>query len=368
MKKLTTLLIILALALFAVIGCTASAERDTNPVTPSPLNCISEDEALEAALTHAKVTEAQAGKVKTEFENDDGRPVYDIEFTWDNTENKVVIEYDYKIDAVTAEVISFDQEAKGYSALKDTAEGAADSGHISLDEAKAIALKHAGVNEENVKILKAELGKDDGIAEYEVEFIAGNVEYDYEIDASTGKVLSTDKDAETKYTVSSSDNTASSSYDKSSSSSGSPESPSLITKNKAKSIALKHAGVSSKNASFTKVILDKDDMEYDIEFTAGGVEYDYEINAATGKIESASKEAAPSPTVSQTISKAKAQSTALSHAGLSSGDVTGLKVTLDEDDGKYKYEVEFKNGRTEYEYEIDAATGKIIDWSKDVDD
>ncbi len=57
---------------------------------------------------------------------------------------------------------------------------------------------------------------------------------------------------------------------------------SLISKDKAKSAAFSHAGVSSaKNVS---VILDKEDGKYDVEFIAGGYEYDYEINARTGKV------------------------------------------------------------------------------------
>ena len=68
-------------------------------------------------------------------------------------------------------------------------------------------------------------------------------------------------------------------------SSGSSSSASdILSQSKAKSIALADAGVSS--ASFVRVELDRDDgvRVYEIEFTAGDLEYEYELNAVTGKI------------------------------------------------------------------------------------
>lgn len=60
----------------------------------------------------------------------------------------------------------------------------------------------------------------------------------------------------------------------------------ILSKSKAQSIALADAGVSSSAAKFIRVELDRDDgtRVYEIEFTAGDLEYEYEINAATGKI------------------------------------------------------------------------------------
>ena len=56
------------------------------------------------------------------------------------------------------------------------------------------------------------------------------------------------------------------------------------------------------------------------------------------------------------------------HAGLSEGKATELKAELDREDGRQQYEVEFKAGGYEYDYEIDAQTGKILEWDKDFDD
>lgn len=65
---------------------------------------------------------------------------------------------------------------------------------ISEEKAKSIALEHAGFKESEVKFLHVELDYDDGVLRYEVDFRQGNYEYDYDIDANTGKILSYDKD------------------------------------------------------------------------------------------------------------------------------------------------------------------------------
>lgn len=62
------------------------------------------------------------------------------------------------------------------------------SGTITLEQAKEIALNHAGLTADAVYFEKAKLDYDDGMQIYEVEFISGNVDYEYEIDALTGAV------------------------------------------------------------------------------------------------------------------------------------------------------------------------------------
>ena len=64
--------------------------------------------------------------------------------------------------------------------------------HITEADAKAIALAHAGLSEGEVKKLKCETDKDDGVLVYEVEFKVGNVEYEYEIAAKDGSVIKYD--------------------------------------------------------------------------------------------------------------------------------------------------------------------------------
>ena len=69
-----------------------------------------------------------------------------------------------------------------------------ESSRITKEEAIAIALKDAGLTEDQVTRLHAEFDYDDGRPEYDVDFRQGRYEYDYEIHAETGKILSREKD------------------------------------------------------------------------------------------------------------------------------------------------------------------------------
>ena len=53
---------------------------------------------------------------------------------------------------------------------------------------------------------------------------------------------------------------------------------------------------------------------------------------------------------------------------MAEGDTYQMKVELDRDDGVYLYEVEFKAGGMEYEYEIDAYSGAVLKAERDYDD
>lgn len=144
------------------------------------------------------------------------------------------------------------------------------SGDIGSEKAKSIALNHAGVTSSTAKFVKVERDRDDGRLLYEVEFYAGNKEYDYEILASDGTILSYDADIE-GYRIPSSTSSSSSGY---------------ISVERAKEIALQHAGLSSLGVNFVKAEFDHDDgrAEYEIEFHHNFREYEYTIDAASGTI------------------------------------------------------------------------------------
>ena len=68
------------------------------------------------------------------------------------------------------------------------------------------------------------------------------------------------------------------------------------------------------------------------------------------------------------IGVSRAKEVALAHAGVSAGEAMEMKAELDREDGRQQYEVEFKAGGYEYDYEIDALTGAILAWDKELDD
>lgn len=65
---------------------------------------------------------------------------------------------------------------------------------LTKEEAQAIALQHAGFTADQVTRLRTEYEIDDGIPRFEVTFRQGRWEYDYEINADTGTILSFDRD------------------------------------------------------------------------------------------------------------------------------------------------------------------------------
>ena len=73
-------------------------------------------------------------------------------------------------------------------------EVAASRHYISMDMAKSITLKDAGFRPSFVTFEKALLKKDDGKVMYEIEFFTSTYEYEYEVDAYTGAILSKDVD------------------------------------------------------------------------------------------------------------------------------------------------------------------------------
>lgn len=60
---------------------------------------------------------------------------------------------------------------------------------ITADRAKEIALTHAGLSADAATFIGIELDEEDGRSVYELDFVANGMEYEYEIDAISGKVL-----------------------------------------------------------------------------------------------------------------------------------------------------------------------------------
>lgn len=73
------------------------------------------------------------------------------------------------------------------------------------------------------------------------------------------------------------------------------------------------------------------------------------------------------PGAQKYIGKEAAIAAALAHAGLERAAVRDLKCELDRENGRMVYEVEFESGIYDYEYDIDAVTGKILKSKKELD-
>lgn len=176
-----------------------------------------------------------------------------------------------------------------------------------------------------------------------------------------------------------------------------PAQSKYITVEEAIAIALKDANLKEGDVTGLHGELERDNgvTIYDVDFYKDGTEYDYEIHAETGKIlkpvkkeettdadktsssnktttsnktSSSNKTTTGKTTASKQLTKDQAISKALSHAGLKKSQVRDLEADLDHDDGVTLYEVNFETAEWEYEYEINAKTGKIIKAEKDRND
>lgn len=264
-------------------GQTSGNEQNTGAANAAPITTsgsasqsayIGLEAAKEAALKHAGVSASDATFVEAEYDYDDGRMVYEVEFHVKGTE------YDYEIDAQTGEVVKYKTEQNGTNTGSSSANT---SSFIGESAAKAAALSHAGVSESSTKYCNAWLEYDDGRPEcYEVEFMAGNTRYEYKIALTSATVLESERES-----YGGSGSSGQSTGQSGSQTSGSSGTSSTdIGAEKAKSIALNHAGVSASQTSEMKVEQDWDDgvLEYEVEFKAGGVEYEYTIHGGTGQI------------------------------------------------------------------------------------
>ena len=136
----------------------------------------------------------------------------------------------------------------------------------------------------------------------------------------------------------------------------------------AKQIALEHAGVAEADASHLWVSRDYDDgrLEYEVEFFSGSKEYDYDIDAADGSILSFDSEtefAGKKTAGSEGISLEQAKKIAL--AKVPGADDSHIRIEKDRDDGQLLYEGKIVYSGVEYEFEISAADGSVLDWEID---
>ena len=194
MKKIALATIILV-ACISLIGCNKSSTPNNQN---SNNNKITMEQAQEIALKHAKLTSDQVSFIKTDTELENGIEVYNIEFSYENKE------YDYKINSANGEIVEYDSDIEDYDITQQQAtEGNksvtpnnqnSNNSKITVEKAKEISLKHANLKDNQVVFDKTEMDYDNGVQIYDIEFHYNNIEYNYEIDANTGNILSYSQD------------------------------------------------------------------------------------------------------------------------------------------------------------------------------
>ena len=273
MKKLIA--VCLLAGLVALAGCNSSQTASAS--------YIGVEAARSAALKDAGETEGNF--TNATLEERDGTVYYDVEFTAGGAK------YEYAVDALTGSIIEAKKEggesqssssqpsssssqasSQSGSSLNSTpkaessqaSSAAGSTGLITEEEAANIAKEHAQVTD--CTMLPVKLDRDDGRQVYDVEFFtADGKEYDYEIDAATGEVLSYDYDAEGQAAAAS--GTAS------------------ITEAEAKALVLAQVpGAAEENFLEFKTDYDDGRLEYEGELFYDGMKYEFTVDGYSGTI------------------------------------------------------------------------------------
>ena len=236
-----------------------------------------------------------------------------------------------------------------------TTQRSAQMNYIGAEAAKNMATTDAQVQASDAVFTQASLSEKNGTMYYDVEFTAGDMDYTYAIDALTGAVIESNSSAVQAGDTSTTTQT------------GGAQGGS-IDETAAKQIALDHAGVSESDTAFLMSKSDYDDgvAVYDVEFyvASTNTEYDYEIDATTGEIRSYDYDAENYSGTQSTTgeTKAEAEIRQIALAKVPGATDKDIQLTLDRDDGKLRYEGKIIYDGTEYEFEIDAYSGAILEW------
>lgn len=295
------------------------------------------------------------------------------------------------------------------------------SGYITAAQAKEAAFENAGISEETAKAVQVHLNTKDDVSTYEIAFASGSEEYNYVVDAVTGKIISMDCKSGVPDMTSASNMTSAPTEEPqtidvreaAAQSDSAPETAAqgargqetpgqsgsaparegsgskaeaqsgtdgqYIGTEAAKQAALAHVGLKEEEVGFVHVQLEFDDgrWQYDVEFFKDNTEYDYSIDALTGEIlkydhdtehfQHGDDKNHQGYVSGEMISPETAEQIALEYAGVAPADAQYLKAELDYDDGGAEYEIEWNVGTTEYSCDVDAYTGQVLAFEKDFD-
>ena len=230
-------------------------------------------------------------------------------------------QWTYRIDAVLGTVLEKQQKE------------IVTTDFISLEEAKEIALKDAGLDESTQKIVftREELNRNHGKPCYILEFYTGTNQYHYQIDAKTGSIIYAGR---------------------------------FITLADAKKIALDDAGVNVKVVFTTEELVAggiKSPYYYFV-FESDSARWTYKIDAVLGVImdKTCDKIIPPAP---EFIGLEKAKQIALEDAGLDEAaqKIVFTREELSRNSGKPCYILEFYTDKCAYSYKVEAVSGDILE-------
>lgn len=139
-----------------------------------------------------------------------------------------------------------------------------------------------------------------------------------------------------------------------------------ITSGEARQKALKNAKLSKSQVSSLVTDYDDEDGVFEVEFKkdSNGARYEYDISASSGKILEKSIDYKYKKSSSRNkVGKTAARKKAAKKAGVKLSAVKKGSCRYEYDDREGKYEVKFRSGGRRYDVEIQAATGKVIEYS-----
>ena len=154
--------------------------------------------------------------------------------------------------------------------------------YISKDEVKRIVLNDTKLDSSDVIFGEIDLDTDDGVSKYDVEFHYNRHEYNYEIDAKDGKIISSDF----VNTNTSNNNTTTENNSSNTNTNNSTTNNNYISEQEARDIAIKDASVNEKDIVFTDVDLDLENNKaiYEVDFHDQTTEYEYKIDGINKSI------------------------------------------------------------------------------------
>lgn len=270
----------------------------------------------------------------------------------------------------------------------------AKASYISMDEAQSKALNAANVDAANVESSSAQMGDVGTTTCYEVQFVSDGYAYYYAVNATDGEIVKVTKtpvgeepiqaqpeqttDASASQTGETTPSTATGNQNNTATTkptagqtTTTPAANGQITLEQAKETALKHAGLKADAVTFVKAEQDYENgkLVYEVEFVTndGGkvVEYDYEIDAATGSVVSYDYDAenyvSAKGATTVSVDEATAKQTVLNKVpGATAANIYEWK--LDFDDGRWEYDGKIVYNLMEYDFTVDASSGAVTEW------